>query len=181
MKKTLALLIAVALFADVVRAAGPFTVNTVNDTHAANPGAGTGLDANNNISLRSALEAANAASGNTTINLPPGTYNLSANDANGSDDLMVGTVANTSITIHGTGTAANTTIHQSLSPRLVFNVDPNVLPNVVFELDNVTVTGGSESEYDPDGFGGNGGAILAGGSTSAAGNSVDVGQLRLQR
>ena len=58
-------------------AAGTYTVNTVNDTHAANPAA-SALDGSNNVSLRSAIEAASAQTGITTINVPAGTYKLRA-------------------------------------------------------------------------------------------------------
>ncbi len=96
-----------------VFAAGPFTVNTANDTHCTGfssqgaPGCTAATDGSGNISLRSALEYASTAGGTTTINLPSGTYNLSLGD------LVAGTQANTNITIPGTSTSANTTIHQS--------------------------------------------------------------------
>jgi hypothetical protein len=44
-----------------------FTVNTLDDTVAAVPGNGSGLDANGNVSLRSAIQTANALGGNNTI------------------------------------------------------------------------------------------------------------------
>src|SRR5579862_5254412 len=71
------LLVAVAslLAVPCVRGAGPFTVNTSNDTHAVNP-ASSPNDSGGQVSLRSAIEAANAQSGATTINIPAGTYNL---------------------------------------------------------------------------------------------------------
>ena len=148
-------------------AAGPFTVNTTADTHDANTGDGVCSDGSA-CSLRAALEQANASGGSTTINLPPGTYNLSLGD------LIAGTQANTAITLHGTGAAASTIIHQAGSGLMDIVVNYNVDANVVLSLDNLTLTGGSENENDPDGFGGNGGAILAGGSSSAAGNSLTV-------
>jgi fimbrial isopeptide formation D2 family protein len=144
-------------------AAGPFNVNTTNDTHCTGfvsqnaPGCTAVTDGSGNISLRSALEDASTLGGTTTINLPAGTYNLTLGD------LVAGTQANTNITIHGTGTSANTSIHQTQLGRMVIVVNWNVNANVVFNLDNVTVSGGSENQLDPDGFGGNGGAILAGG------------------
>ncbi len=57
--------------------AATFNVNTLNDTHAVNPAAGTGLDSTGKISLRSALEVVQSIGGTQTINLPAGTYNLS--------------------------------------------------------------------------------------------------------
>ncbi|HSE11599.1 MAG TPA: Ig-like domain repeat protein [Rudaea sp.] len=158
--------LALVVLAGPALAAGPFTVNTTNDTHDANAGDGLCSDGSGQCSLRAALEQANASTGATTINLPPGTYNLTIGA------LIAGTAANTNISIHGTGTSANTIINQTVAHRLVFSIDYNVMANVVFELDNATVTGGSEDETDPDGFGGNGGAVLAGGSVSATGNAV---------
>ncbi len=154
-------------------AAGPFTVNTTNDTHCSgfssqgSPSCGAVTDGSGHISLRSALEEASTAGGTTTINLPAGTYHLSLGD------LAAGTGADTNITIHGAG-SATTLINQTEAGRLVFVVNYNVNDNMVFNLDNVTVSGGSENENDPDGFGGNGGAILAGGSGIATGNSVSI-------
>lgn len=152
---------------------GPYTVNTTADTHCTGfaaqgaPACGAVTDSGGNISLRSALEAANTLGGNTTINLPAGTYNLSLGD------LVAGTAPNTTITIHGAG-AASTTIHQSTAGLMVIVQNYNVNSNVVLQMDNITVTGGSENENDPDGFGGNGGAILAGGSASASGVAVSL-------
>jgi len=168
MKIAFWLLLATVMFAGVVHAAGPFTVNAVNDTHDASPGGGTAHDSTGHITLRSAIEEANADAGATTINLPAGTYNLSLGD------LVPGQAANTTIYVHGTGTAANTTIHQTQSGLMLFAINENVVSDVVFIMDNVTLTGGSENENDPDGFGGNGGAILAGGSTTAPGNVLSL-------
>ncbi len=147
-------------------AAGPFTVNTFSDTHDSNTADGICSDGTK-CSLRAALEQANASGGATTINMPAGTYNLSLGD------LIAGTQANTNITLHGAG-SGSTIIHQTQAGLMVFVVNLNVNANVVFALDNVTVTGGSENENDPNGFGGNGGAILAGGNTAATGNSVSI-------
>jgi hypothetical protein len=155
------------------RAAGPFTVNTTSDTHCfgfisqSAPGCTSATDSGGNISLRSAMEYASTAGGTTTINLPSGTYNLSLGD------LVAGTLANTNITLNGSG-AATTILHQTTAGRMVIVVNYNVLANVVFSAANLTISGGSENENDPDGFGGNGGAILAGGSSTATGNSLTI-------
>src|ERR1035437_10413704 len=63
------------LAAQPVRGAGPFTVNTPSDTHAVSA-ASSPNDSDGHISLRSAVEAANAQLGATTINVPAGTYHL---------------------------------------------------------------------------------------------------------
>jgi hypothetical protein len=163
-----------AVLVQTALAANTFNVTTTSDSHSVGftsqgaPGSSQLQDSNGNVSLRSALEYASTLGGSSTINLPSGTYNLSLGD------LVVGVKATTTIYLHGQGTAANTTVHQTQSHRLVFVVNYNVDPNVVFTLDNVTVSGGNEDNTDPDGFGGNGGAILAGGSSSAAGNAVNL-------
>src|ERR1035441_1424211 len=82
------LLVALAsvLAAQPMRAAGPFTVNITGDTRAATPAASPN-DSGGHISLRSAIEAANAQAGATTINVLAGTHNLSLgelrNESNG--------------------------------------------------------------------------------------------------
>ena len=147
-------------------AAGPFTVNTISDTHDSNT-ADSSCSDGTNCSLRAALEQANASGGSTTINLPAGEYKLSLGD------LIAGTKTNTNITLHGAGSGA-TTIHQTQAGRMVIVVNINLAANVTFTLDHVTVSGGSENENDSNGFGGNGGAIQAGGSATAAGNSLNI-------
>ncbi|MGD0537473.1 MAG: Ig-like domain-containing protein [Verrucomicrobiota bacterium] len=170
-------LAAVALLAQGACAATTLTVNTTTDTHSvgftseipggAGPSGSTAsTDSGGNTSLRSALEYASVLGGAWVINLPVGTYSLSLGD------LVVGVNANTTITIQGQGTSANTTINQTQTHRMVFVVNYNVDANVVFNLGNVTLSGGNENGSDSDGYGGNGGAILAGGSSSAPGNAV---------
>src|SRR5262245_25180674 len=51
---------------------GDFVVNTLQDTHDVNPGDGVALDGNGNVSLRSAIEEANAEGGVSTITFSVG-------------------------------------------------------------------------------------------------------------
>src|SRR5205809_1367898 len=60
-----------------------FTVNTTMDTVAAN--LTTGQDLTGNVSLRSAIMAANHLGGSNTITLPANTYGLTI-DGSGEDD-----------------------------------------------------------------------------------------------
>ena len=53
-----------------------FTVNSTLDAVDANPGGGTALTANGQITLRSAIQEANALAGGDTLSLPAGTYTL---------------------------------------------------------------------------------------------------------
>src|SRR5262249_22921039 len=62
-----------------------FNVNTTADTVTVN--LTTGQDSLGNISLRSAIQAANHLGGTNSINLPAGTYKLTiADTANGTED-----------------------------------------------------------------------------------------------
>ncbi len=147
--------------------AGTYTVNTTTDAHSngynGSPGSpGTTATAQNSsgqYTLRSVLEYASSVGGTTTINLPAGTYNLSLGD------LIAGATVNTTININGAG-ATSTIIRQTVSGDLIFNANYFADVVVTLNVNNVTVTGGSENPNDLDGFGGNGGAILAGGTNN---------------
>jgi hypothetical protein len=151
-------LVALALMvvlAENARAAGPFTVTTVNDSHASNPGS-SATDANGNISLRSAIEAANVQAGATTINVPPGTYDLALGE------LDVATNAGKNITIQAAGgNAANTVISQLDGTNRVFNIDTNSLGNDIVTLSGFTIQGGHDKTDIAGGAG-----ILAGSVTN---------------
>ena len=137
-----------------LRAAGPFTVNTANDTHAVSPGASP-HDASSQISLRSAIEAANAQAGATTINVPAGAYTLSLGE------LDVSPSGAKTITIAGAG-AATTVISQGDNSNRVFNIDSNSIGGSTATLKGLTIQGGTDKA---DNFGGAG--ILGGKSLSA--------------
>src|SRR5580692_6731171 len=136
-----------------LRAAGPFTVNTINDTHAAHATTSPD-DANANISLRSAIEAANAQSGATTIHVPAGTYTLSLGE------LDVSPLGSKTITIAGAG-AASTIISQGDNFNRVFNVDSNSAGGSIATITGLTIQDGTDKA---DNFGGAG---ILGGSLSA--------------
>ncbi len=145
----------VLVLAATARAAGPFTVTTVNDSHAASP-ATSPADANGNVSLRSAIEAANAETGATTINVPPGVYNLALGE------LDVATNAGKNISIQASGgSAANTIINQTNNADRVFNIDTNSLGSDTVTLSAVTIEGGHDKTDIAGGAG-----ILAGSVTS---------------
>src|ERR1051325_5397398 len=55
--------------------AAVFTVNTTTDSHAVTPSSSAN-DNTGHVSLRSAIEAANAQNGASTINVPAGTFSL---------------------------------------------------------------------------------------------------------
>jgi len=137
-----------------VLAAGPFTVGTTNDTHATTP-ASSPNDASNNISLRSAIEAANAQVGTTTITVPPGTYTLTLGE------LLVAPNGGKTIIIQSSGTAADTIVSQANGIDRVFNIDQNSAGSTAVTISGLTIQGGHDAA---DNFGGAG--ILAGSTTT---------------
>jgi CSLREA domain-containing protein len=149
----LALVLVVAfasLPAPAVYAASAINVNTTADEN------GSGA----NCSLREAITSANtnfnfggctdAAGGPFTINVPAGTYSLTAGE------LQVGTSSGANITISGAG-SGNTIIHQSTANSRIFNLDPSMVGNVAVSISGVTISGGFAQAFG-------GGAILGGGT-----------------
>ena len=124
------------LLARPVLAAGPFTVNTNGDTHAASA-ATSPNDSFSHVSLRSAIEAANAQTGATTINVPAGTYNLTLGELD-----LAGNGHQTN-TISGAG-AAVTIVSQTDPTNRVFNVDSNSIGGTVTFFSGITIQGGHD-------------------------------------
>jgi hypothetical protein len=118
----------------------------------------------NASTLRAAVNAANAAAGPHTINVPPGTYTLTLGE------LPVGTNANLSVTINGTGTPANTIIqHDTTSaPARVFDLDSVLSGGVNVVIQNITIAHGRNN----DGIGGAG--IVAGYQGPPAADSTTI-------
>jgi uncharacterized repeat protein (TIGR01451 family) len=102
------------------------TVTTTADEVAVNPAAGTGLAADGQVSLRSAIQTANAIPGADTINVPAGTYTLTiagtGEDAAATGDLDI----TDNLTITGAG--ADSTI-----------IDGGGLDNVFQAIGAITV------------------------------------------
>ena len=134
-------------------AAGPFTVNTTSDTHAVTA-LSSPNDSGGHISLRSAIEAANAQSGATTINLPAGAYNLTLGE------IAIALNGGKTNTIIGAG-ASTTLITQTDGTNRLFNVDSNSLGNTFVMFSGLTIQGGHDGA---DKLGGAG--VLAGSVTS---------------
>jgi hypothetical protein len=156
-KKLLAL--ALVLFPMAELRATTFTVNTTADTHAKTPGSSP-QDSATHISLRSAIEAANAETGSFTISVPAGTYELTLGE------LQVSTATGASvIDISGVG-AATTVVMQTDGTNRVFNIDPNSTGGSAVTLSGLTIEGGTDKA---DNFGGAG--ILDGSITASP---VDV-------
>jgi len=129
-----------------------FAYTTINNnTGVITAGAGVGQ-----VTLRSAIQGADALGGTHTINVPAGTYNL----VRGS--IIFGNGAQ-NITITGAG-AATTVINMTttLQDRIFFINPPGTIANVSTTLQGLRFTGG---RLTSDIYGG--GAILAGGPTNA--------------
>ncbi len=120
-----------------------FHVNTLLDTVAVN--LKTGKDASGHISLRSAIEAANAHKGADTIVVPAGTYTLSIAGANEDGDLTGDLDVSGPLTVKGSG-AASTIVNGNHLDRVF-----QVLSGKV-SISGLTIEGGLVQ--------GNGGGLL---------------------
>ncbi len=144
---------ATAMALPQITPAAVFDVDTANDTHAANPVASP-LDNSGHVSLRSAIEAANTQTGEMTINLPAGIYNLTLGE------LSLAPNGTKTLTIAGAG-SATTTVSQTDGANRVFNIDINSAGGANVTLAGITISGGQDKA---DQLGGAG--ILAGSLTS---------------
>jgi predicted outer membrane repeat protein len=153
---TLVLLIVLALafaLAQPAWAAGPFNVDTTSDTHAVDPTVSPN-DGGGHVSLRSAIEAANAQAGPTSINVPNGTINLSLGE------LAVAPNGGKIVTITG-ASSVTAIVAQTDGVNRVFNIDANSVGGTTVTILGLTISGGSDQT---DILGGAG--ILAGSVTS---------------
>jgi hypothetical protein len=137
-------------------------VNTTADIDTINACTTSTTSIPTTLSLREAVCLANNfAPDTTTINLPSGTYDLTSLETG---ELQIETSGTGySLTINGTGTAANTIIQQTDGKDRIFEVDFALAGNNPLTIQNVTLTGGNCTNEGDCGFGG--GAILAGGFT----------------
>lgn len=130
---------------------GTAFANTYNVTGQAD-GAGTVTLVSGTIynasTLRAAVNAANTVAGPHVINVPPGTYNLTLGE------LALGTAGNLTVTLNGTGPAANIIVQHDLTTATarVLNLDPNLLGGVNVTIQNLTIAHGRND----DGLGGAG-------------------------
>lgn len=121
--------------------AGPFVVNTTNDTPDAMPGDGMCADAAAQCSFRAAVSEANAFPGADIITLPAGTYTQSLVAAN--EDLNAGGDWDVSsvITINGAD-QATTILQAAASPGTATERVLNVGVGGNLTLSNATVRNG---------------------------------------
>lgn len=133
--------------------AGVFTVTTINDTHAINPGT-SASDGNGQVSLRSAVEAANAQGGTNMINLPAGMFNLTLGE------IELANQGGLTTTITG-ASAATTVISQTDPTNRVFNVDANSAGATFTTMANLTIQSGHDGSDHLGGAGILAGSILS--------------------
>ncbi len=124
-----------------------FTVNTTDDTPDADLSDGVALDANGHVSLRAAIQQANALTGGDTITLPAGSFSLTLSGSGenaaltGDLDILDG------VTLNGAGPDA--TFINGLSQDRVFDV----AAGVPVKLAHVTISGGTAGLSQEDGGG----------------------------
>ncbi|WP_223192667.1 X2-like carbohydrate binding domain-containing protein [Paenibacillus sedimenti] len=169
LKAMLFLFVVITVFwfaANVARAA-TYTVNTTtSDTNDANPGDGSCDDISGRCSLRAAIMEANAASGLTTIIVPPGTYTLSRGSALSitGNVTIIGSGGNPNgdpkLTIIQSGTSAGS------GASRVFDINPNLDKDLNVTIQSVWIRYGKAS----GGYGG--GGIAADAGTNAAVNNT---------
>ena len=162
------------------------TADTAISSTAAVNAAGQITDQGNVITLRSAVIAANTATGASgganTIILGAGTYQLtiagtgetasSGNALIGDLDVLAPTSGRNTLTVQGAG-AGSTTIQQTTGIDRIFDAHPiNLAGSVTFNLTDVTVKGGNITSAS-------GGAILTGrpGDITALVNCVFDGNI----
>ena len=137
--------------------AATFTPTTLGDPPVTGGVSGTGVISggagNGQVSLRSAVIAANNAGGTNNVNLGSGIYQLtipgtgetaSSGDATIGDlDVLAPASGRNTLTVQGAG-AASTTIQQTTGIDRIFDVHPvNLAGSNTFSLSGVTVKGGN--------------------------------------
>lgn len=159
---TLAVAAQFALLPSTAYAAGTtYTVTTTADTAASSGACGnTGITTPPSpLSLREATCLANNVGGAVTINLPAGTYNLTAGE------LAPGIASGSNVALVGAGPAS--TIVNAGGLSRVFNLDKNIVGGITNSFSGITITGGADSTF--------GGAGIIGGSNySATGDSLTL-------
>jgi hypothetical protein len=146
------------LFLSVQAGAQNFIVNNNGDTHAVNAAASP-LDAGGNITLRSAVEAANAQAGAHIITFSGAvtTINLSLGQ------ISVGSATSLNIAINGPGMNI-LTVNQTTAARIFSTTTSN---NFNFTMQDMTLNYAGPANTAgtfPGSFSGGGGALLAGGT-----------------
>jgi uncharacterized repeat protein (TIGR01451 family) len=162
-------------------AAATFSVSDTHDVPAANPANGCATPAasaaGGHCTLRSAVQAANAAGGASTITLAAGTYKLTIDPVTaGTDDDSAGdlNIENSNLAITGAG-AGSTTIDANFIDR-AFNVDFDQ----TLSLSGVTITHGragalgnvTSCPATPAANGEDGGGILNHGTLNLTGDVI---------
>ncbi len=156
-----------------VAAAAIFTVDSTMDGVDANPGDGRCLTASGNCTLRAAIQVAPSGS---TINLPPGVYNLTILGPEIGADLSRGDldIVGKALTIQGIGGVAEVRSGPDFQDR-IFDVGGDSASEVLgasLQLVNVMITNGFAAD---DGGGIRNRGLLSLENTTLASNHADRG------
>jgi CSLREA domain-containing protein len=134
--------------------ASTFTVDSAADAGDSNTGDGLCDDGTGHCTLRAAIQQADASGGANTINVPAGSYLLSAGN-------LIVTNPTNNLAIVGTG-AAGTVIIDGQSTLQIFNLQGGTIT-----LSNLVIQNGKFTIANPGAFGACvGGGIFAGGAAT---------------
>jgi Bacterial Ig-like domain (group 3)/Immunoglobulin domain/Putative Ig domain len=155
-------LVALGLTA-VASPADASTTLTVTTTADSNPASGPCATSTTTppspLSLRDAVCVANNLGGAVTISVPAGTYDLSFGE------LDAGVNAGQNVTIIGAG--ATSTVIDAQSQSRVLNFDENLVGGISATVQDVTISGGSDSTVG-------GAGIIGGSGNSTAADSLTI-------
>jgi CSLREA domain-containing protein len=124
-----------------------FVVNSTLDTPDANPGDGVAEDLAGNVTLRAAIQEANAFAGGDTIDLPAGTYSLTM--FGGGDNAAVSGDLDLTDDVTLTGAGSDVVTINGMSQDRVFDV----LAGVEAKITGVRIVGGAANLSQEDGGG----------------------------
>jgi hypothetical protein len=144
-----------------------FNVNTLADTVAVN--LKTGQDSTGHISLRSAIVAADASHGTSTINVPAGTFTLTMTASGAANGTSGDLVISSSMTINGKG--AGSTIINGNELNRVFDITSGKVT-----ISGVTIENGLATDQD-----GGGGILNDGGSVTLSSVTLSHNEVKGDR
>ena len=123
-----------------------FIVNSLGDSHDANPGDGIAVDANGQTTLRVAIEEANAHAGADTISLPIGSINvhgssftitdaLTINGASGGQSVIDGSAVDQVFQLAGSGSLSLSGVSVNSARELAAAARSNLLTTNLRQAD----------------------------------------------
>lgn len=124
-----------------------FTVDTTDDTPDSDLTDNLALDANGKVSLRAAIQQANALAGADTITLPAGTFSLSLMNSGFSENLAASGDLDILDGVSLIGAGATETIIDGLNQDRVFDI----LSGVTASIAGVKIVGGTSFSFENGG------------------------------